>query len=42
MSEYHVCGLLLMSRPEHGPTVLQALGEMSVMELHANIRLPEQ
>ena len=36
MSEYHVCGVLLMSRPEHSPIVEQALDAMPDVELHAN------
>ena len=36
MSEYHVCGLVLMSRPGRSPIVLQAIGEMPGVELHAN------
>lgn len=36
MSEYHVCGLLLMSRPEHAPKVEQALHGMAGVEVHAN------
>ena len=36
MNEYHVCGLLLMSRPENAATVEQALQTMSGVELHAN------
>lgn len=35
MSEYHVCGVLLMSRPEHVPRVAQALEGMAGVELHA-------
>lgn len=36
MSEYHVCGVLLMSRPEQAAQVVQALQGMSSVELHAN------
>ena len=36
MNEYHVCGLLLMSRPENAPTVEQALQAMNGVQLHAN------
>lgn len=36
MSEYHVCGVLLMSRPEHNATVEQAIEAMPGVELHAN------
>jgi nitrate reductase NapD len=36
MSEYHVCGVLLMSRPEHNAIVEQALETMPGVELHAN------
>ncbi|MCG6967779.1 MAG: chaperone NapD [Chromatiaceae bacterium] len=36
MSEYHVCGVLLMSRPEHSAKVEQALRAMPGVELHAN------
>jgi len=36
MNEYHVCGLLLMSRPEHAATVEQALHAMTGVQLHAN------
>jgi len=36
MSEYHICGVLLMSRPEHSPAVEQALQYMPGAELHAN------
>jgi nitrate reductase NapD len=35
MSEYHVCGLLLMARPEQVPRVTAALDAMSGVELHA-------
>lgn len=38
MSEYHICGVLLMTRPEHSPLVEKALGEMQGVELHANDR----
>jgi nitrate reductase NapD len=36
MSEYHVCGLLLMARPEQVPAVEQTLNQMEGVELHAN------
>ena len=36
MNEYHVCGVLLMSRPEHAAKVAQAIGAMPGVELHAN------
>ena len=36
MSEYHVCGLLLMSRPEHSPIVRRAVEQMPGVELYAN------
>jgi len=36
MSEYHVCGVLLMSRPEQAARVVQALRGMDGVELHAN------
>jgi len=36
MSEYHICGVLLMSRPEHCPVVEQTLQQMTAVELHAN------
>jgi nitrate reductase NapD len=36
MNEYHICGVLLMSRPEHGPIIEQALKTMAGTELHAN------
>lgn len=36
MNEYHVCGLLLMSRPEHAAKVAQALEGMPGVQLHAN------
>ena len=36
MSEHHVCGVLLMSRPEHSPAVEQALQNMPGAELRAN------
>lgn len=38
MSEYHVCGVLLMSRPEHAAVVERALQELPGVELHANDR----
>ena len=36
MNEYHVCGVLLMSRPDQVPVVEQALRGMQGVELHAN------
>ena len=36
MSEYRVCGLLLMSRPEHSPIVRRAVAQIPGVELHAN------
>lgn len=36
MNEYHVCGVLLMSRPEHAAMVEKALSKMPGVELHAN------
>ena len=36
MNEYHVCGVLLMSRPEHAAMVADTLSEMRGVELHAN------
>lgn len=36
MNEYHVCGVLLMSRPEYATKVEQALVGMPGVELHAN------
>jgi nitrate reductase NapD len=36
MNEYHVCGLLLMSRPENAPQVEQALDAIDGVEVHAN------
>lgn len=36
MSEYHVCGLLLMARPEQVPSVTRALQAMPNVELHAH------
>ena len=36
MSEYHVCGVLLMSRPELAAGVAEALNGMPGVELHAN------
>ncbi len=36
MSEYHVCGVLLMSRPEHAASVKQAVDGMCGTQLHAN------
>ncbi len=36
MSEYHVCGVLLMTRPEHSPLVEKNLNNMPGVELHAN------
>ena len=36
MSEYHVCGVLLMSRPEKVTQIQEVLATMSGVELHAN------
>lgn len=36
MNEYHVCGVLLMSRPEHSAMVEKSLSAMPGVELHAN------
>jgi len=36
MSEYHICGVLVMTRPEQAPRVEQALSTMPGVELHAN------
>ena len=36
MSEYHVCGLVLMSRPERVADVEATLRDMPGVELHAN------
>jgi len=36
MNEYHICGVLLMSRPEHAAMVEKTLGDMPGVELHAN------
>jgi nitrate reductase NapD len=36
MNEYHVCGVLLMSRPEQAPGVEQALRALAGVELHAS------
>ena len=36
MSEYHVCGVLLMSRPDKAAMVEQSLAVMPGVELHAN------
>ena len=36
MSEYHICGVLLMSRPEHASMVASNLSTMPGVELHAN------
>lgn len=36
MSEYHVCGVLLMSRPEQAPVVEQTLRDLPGVEMHAN------
>jgi nitrate reductase NapD len=35
MSEYHVCGVLLMSRPESVPAVEQTLRDLPGVQLHA-------
>ena len=36
MNEYHVCGVLLMSRPDQVPLVEEAMREMSGVEIHAS------
>ena len=36
MNEYHVCGVLLMSRPEQAAGVAQTLHSLHGVELHAN------
>jgi nitrate reductase NapD len=36
MSEYHVCGVLLMARPEHAGAVAQAVNALPGVEIHAN------
>ncbi|MCB1788874.1 MAG: chaperone NapD [Gammaproteobacteria bacterium] len=36
MNEYHVCGVLLMSRPEHVASVSAKIATMPGVELHAN------
>ena len=36
MSEYHVCGLVLMARPEQVPDVERALRDLPAVELHAS------
>lgn len=36
MKEYHVCGLLLMTRPEHASAVQRALMGLAGVELHAS------
>ena len=36
MNEYHVCGVLLMSRPEQSAMVAEMLGTMPGVQLHAN------
>ena len=36
MSEYRVCGLLLMSRPEQRPIGRRAVAQSPGVELHAN------
>lgn len=36
MSEYHVCGVLLMSRPEHAGQVQRDIQAMPGVEVHAN------
>jgi len=36
MSEYHICGVLLMTRPENAPLVEKALHAMPGVELHGN------
>lgn len=35
MSEYNVCGVLVMARPERGPEVERVLAAMSGVEVHA-------
>ncbi len=35
MSEYNVCGVLVMARPEKGPAVEQALRALPGVEVHA-------
>jgi len=36
MNEYHVCGLLLMSRPDSAQSVERALHAINGVEVHAN------
>jgi nitrate reductase NapD len=36
MNEYHICGLLLMSRPELAPKIEQVLAARPGVELHAS------
>ena len=36
MSEYHVCGVLLMARPERAAAVAGAIESLPGVELHAN------
>ncbi len=36
MSEYHICGLLLMARPEHAGAVAQAAEALPGVEVHGN------
>ena len=38
MSEYSVCGILLMARPDRGPVVARTLQRMAGVDLHANDR----
>jgi nitrate reductase NapD len=36
MSEYHICGVLLMARPERAEAVVGAIESLPGVELHAN------
>jgi len=36
MGEYHICGVLLLTRPELVPALELALRDLSGVELHAN------
>lgn len=36
MSEYHICGVLLMARPERAAAVVGAIESLPGVELHAN------
>jgi nitrate reductase NapD len=36
MSEYHVCGVLLMARPEHAGSIADAIESLPGVEIHAN------